>query len=138
MNWRFAEACDLPLLAKLNRVLIRDEGAQNPMTLPQLEERMRVWLGSPYRAVLFEEGSTTVGYALFRSEEEGVHLRQFLIARDVRRRGYGREGLQILLEEVWPKGVFVTVEVLHHNESALAFWRSVGFRDHARTLKIHT
>ncbi len=71
MNWRFAEACDLPLLAKLNDELIRDEGAQNPMTLPQLQERMRVWVDSQYRAVLFEEGFTTVGYGLFRSEERG-------------------------------------------------------------------
>ena len=56
----------------------------------------------------------------------------------MRRRGYGRWGIQNLLQEVWPKGGFVTVEVLHHNESALAFWQALGFIDHARTLKIST
>ena len=72
MNYRFAEACDLPLLAQLNHELIRDEGADNPMTLAQLEERMRIWLSSQYRAVVFEEASATAGYALFRSDEDGV------------------------------------------------------------------
>jgi len=108
------------------------------MTLIQLEERMRRWLDSQYRAVLFEEGSQTVGYALFRSDEEGVHLRQFFIVRELRRHGYGREGVRMLLEEVWPKGNRVTVEVLDQNGSALAFWQAIGFRDHARTLKTST
>lgn len=138
MNYRFAKACDLPLLAQLNYELVRDEGADNPMTLTQLQERMRGWLNAQYRAVLFEEASTTAGYALFRSDEEGIHLRHFFIARSMRRRGYGRRGIQMLLQEVWPKGGFVTVEVLNHNGSALGFWRALGFIDHARTLKIST
>jgi GNAT superfamily N-acetyltransferase len=138
VNYRFAETCDLSLLAQLNHELIRDEGADNPMTLTQLQERMRIWLSSQYRAVLFEEASATAGYALFRSDEEGIHLRHFFIARSMRRRGYGRRGIQILLQEVWPKGSLVTVEVLHHNESALAFWQALEFIDHTRTLKIST
>jgi predicted acetyltransferase len=136
--YRFAEHRDLALLARLNRQLIHDERADNPMTLIQLEERMRRWLASQYRAVLFEEGSQMVGYALFRSDEEGVRLRHFFIVRALRRRGYGREGVRMLLEEVWPKGNRVTVEVLDHNESALAFWRAIGFIGHARTLKTST
>lgn len=88
MNYRFAKACDLPLLAQLNDELVRDEGADNPMTLTQLQERMRGWLNAQYRAVLFEEASTTAGYALFRSDEEGIHLRHFFIARSMRQLSY--------------------------------------------------
>jgi hypothetical protein len=129
---------DPPLLAQLNYELVRDEGADNPMTLTQLQERMRGWLRAQYRAVLFEEASTTAEYKLFRSDEEGIHLRHFSIARSMRRRGEWPTGIQILLQEVWRKGGFVTVEVLQHNESALGFWRAHGFIDHARTLKIST
>ena len=135
---RFAAEHDLPLLAELNHQLIHDENADNPMTPRQLEERIRHWLASQYQAVLFELAANTVGYALFRLDEDGVYLRHFFICRTMRRRGYGRAAVGLLLREVLPKGRRVTVEVLHHNESALAFWKAVGFMDHARTLRILT
>jgi len=134
---RLADQGDLPLLARLNHELIQDEGANHPMTLDELQARMHGWLSARYQAVLFEESSQTVGYALFRQEEEGVHLRQFFIARGMRRRGYGREAMELLLQEVWPKAGRVTVEVLHHNAAALAFWRvsaSRTTREHSRAL----
>ena len=48
-----------------------------------------------------------------------------------RRRGIGRRIVERLRAEVFPRGMRVTVEVLVHNERALAFWRAVGFADHA-------
>ena len=75
---------------------------------------------------------------MFRAEEDGVYLRQFFICRNVRRRGYGRGAVGLLLREVLPKGRSVAVEALNHNESALAFWRAVGFQDYARALRILT
>jgi len=136
VKWRFATDCDLPLLAELNHQLINDEGADNPMTHAQLQDRMGGWLASQYQVVLFEVASQNVGYALFRTDEDGVYLRQFFICRTKRRRGYGRRAVELLLREVVPKGRSVTVEVLDHNESALAFWRTVGFVDHARMLRL--
>jgi hypothetical protein len=50
--YRQAAADDAPLLAELNHQLIRDEGHRNPMTVPQLEERMRQWLASEYGVTL--------------------------------------------------------------------------------------
>jgi GNAT superfamily N-acetyltransferase len=138
MQYRFAGEQDLLLLAELNHQLIRDERADNPMTVVQLQKRMRGWLGSQYQAVLFEVASETVGYALFRVDEDGVYVRQFFICRSVRRRGWGRAAVGLLLREVLPKGRSVGVEVLDRNESTLAFWRAVGFLDHARTLRILT
>lgn len=129
VNYRRAEEGDLGLLARLNHELIRDEGADNPMSLRQLERRMQKWLRTDYSAVLFQEASQTVGYALFRSMEEGIQLRQFFIAREMRRRGYGRKSIALLLHEVWPKGSRITVEVLNP-------WKALGFEEYARTLRI--
>src|SRR5690606_1813350 len=53
MQWRYATDEDVKLLAELNRQLIVDEGHHNPMGMPSLERRMRAWLASEYRAVLF-------------------------------------------------------------------------------------
>lgn len=64
LKLRFATAADLPLLAQMNRKLIRDERADNPMSVLQLEERMRGWLDGEYRAVLFERDEAPVAYAL--------------------------------------------------------------------------
>lgn len=104
------------------------------MTVAQLEERMRRWLAAEYRAVLFEAADGPAGYALFRSDEDGVYLRQFLVQRALRRRGLGRAAVRLLLEEVFPRGVRVWLQVLEQNEGGLAFWRALGFRPHARTL----
>jgi hypothetical protein len=71
MKYRFAREQDLLLLAELNHQLICDERADNPMPVLQLQKRMRGWLASQYQAVLFEVASETVGYALFRVDEEG-------------------------------------------------------------------
>ena len=56
---RFAREGDVAVLGELNHQLIRDEGHRNPMTVPELEERMRGWIeSSAYRAVILElEGS---------------------------------------------------------------------------------
>ena len=55
MTFRIATQSDCALLAELNHQLIRDEGHRNAMTVPELEARLRTWLASEYRAVIFEE-----------------------------------------------------------------------------------
>jgi len=131
---RFATAADLPRLAAWNRELIEDQGSDNPMTVAQLEARMQRWLAGPYRAVLFEVADGPAGYALFQIDEDGVHLRQLLVPRALRRRGVGRAAVRLLLDEVFPRGARVWLQVLEQNESGLAFWSALGFRPHARTL----
>jgi GNAT superfamily N-acetyltransferase len=131
---RFATAADLPRLAAWNRELIEDERSDNPMSVAQLEERMRRLLAGDYRAVLFEVADGPGGYALFRVDEDGVYLRQLLVPRALRRRGLGRAAMHLLLDEVFPRGARVWLQVLEQNESGLAFWRALGFRPHARTL----
>ena len=58
-------------------------------------------------------------------------MRQLFVDRAQRRRGLGRRIVEVLREEIFPRGVRVTIQVLVHNERAIAFWRAVGFRDHA-------
>jgi ribosomal protein S18 acetylase RimI-like enzyme len=133
---RQATEADLPLLARWNRELIEDERADNPMTVGQLELRLRGWLAGDYDAVLFEEGGEPVAYALFLPDEGGVYLRQFFVSRAHRRRGAGREAFRLFRERCVPPGASLSLDVLVHNERALAFWRALGLREHALRFRL--
>jgi predicted acetyltransferase len=136
MTFRHATLNDCALLAELNLRLIRDEGHRNPMTVPELEQRMRGWLASEYAAVFFEDGGEVVAYALYRDQPEEIYLRQLFVVLDRRRKGIGREVVKILRSKIWPTNRRLTVEVLVHNTAAIAFWRAVGYRDYCLTLEI--
>ena len=136
-HYRMARSGDVPLLARLNRQLIEDEGHRNTgMTVEQLEERMRGFLEGAYEAVLFERDEEVVAYELHRDDGESIYLRQLFVQRDCRREGIGRRVVQLLGEEVWPMEKRIAVEVLMHNETGLAFWRSVGFEEYCMTLEM--
>jgi predicted acetyltransferase len=136
MKFRKASLNDCLVLAKLNHQLIRDEGHRNTMTIPELEQRMRNWIESDYSAILFEDGPQLVAYALFREQPHEIYLRQLFVVRNLRRQGFGRKAMQILLSEVWPKNKRLTVEVLIKNTTAVTFWRAMGYSDYALTLEI--
>ena len=135
LSWREASDADLGLLAEWNHQLIRDEGHRNPMTVTQLADRMKQWLQGEYRAVLFSTDAP-VAYALFSRKTDPLYLRQLFVRRDCRRTGVGRAAMAILREQIWPKDVRLTVEVLCTNQTAVAFWRSVGYRDYSLQLEI--
>lgn len=135
MELRTAVERDLPLLAELNRQLIRDEGHSNPMSVEELQSRMRAWLARTYTAVMFLSEGAVVGYALYRTDNAGIFLRQFFIRREKRRRGLGREAMDLLSSRVWPAGATVTLEALRSNQSAIDFWHALGFEDYALTLR---
>ena len=136
MDYRVATVDDAPLLADLNRQLIQDEAHRNPMTLDELEARMRGWLASgEYAAILFAEESAAVAYALYRDDGDSIYLRQFFVSRDHRRRGIGRAAMALLLQDVLPRGKRVRLDVLVGNQRAHQFWRSVGFADYAITME---
>lgn len=136
MTFRFAGSDDCPVLAELNHQLIQDEGHRNRMTIAELEQRMRSWLSSEYRAVVFHENECLVAYALFREQSNEVYLRQFFVIRNHRRRGIGRRAMEMLRFQIWAKTKRLTVEALVTNKSAVAFWRAVGFSDYSLTLGI--
>jgi GNAT superfamily N-acetyltransferase len=136
MEHRFAADADLDLLAEWNHQLIRDEGHRNRMTASELRERMRGWLAGEYRAVIFGSHSEPLAYALYAERAAEIYLRQLFVKRDRRHEGIGREAIAILRSRIWPRDKRLTVEVLVANESAVAFWRSVGYRDYCLTLEI--
>ena len=136
MNFRRATLDDCAVLAELNHQLIRDEGHRNPMTVQELEQRMKGWLASDYAAMLFENDAEVVAYALYREEAEEIYLRQLFVARHRRRQGLGRQAMEILRSQIWPKHKRLTVGVLVRNTAAIAFWRTVGYEDYSLTLEI--
>jgi len=121
-------AADGLLLGQWNAALIRDEGHDNSMTVPELAERMREWLAGEYRARIFVCDGSDAGYALYRELPEFVHLRQFYVVAERRRSGIGRAALRALAAE-FPPLKRVVVEAMIGNSRALAFWRAMGFAD---------
>jgi len=136
MTSRPATTDDSSLLAELNHQLIRDEGHRNRMTVTELEQRMRGWLTSDYRAMLFEDEGNVVAYALFREHPEEIYLRQLFVIRDRRSQGIGHRAVEILRSQVWPKTKRLTVDVLAANKRGSAFWRQVGYSDYCLSLEI--
>jgi predicted acetyltransferase len=136
MTFRRATLDDCALLAELNHQLILDEGHRNRLTVPELERRLKTWLASEYTAILFEEGSDVVAYALYREQPQEIYLRQLLVVRNRRRQGIGRKAVEILHSKLWPLNKRLTVDVLVQNTAAVAFWRAVGYKDYCLTLEI--
>jgi GNAT superfamily N-acetyltransferase len=85
--------------------------------------------GTPACGGMTAAGSASVAYALLRDTPEWVHLRQFFVARDRRRRGIGARAVALLRDSVIPPDKPVIVEAMVWNHPALAFWRAVGFAD---------
>ncbi|SRR5260221_11818864 len=98
LSFRLADPADAELLGRLNFQLIRDEGHRNPMSEPELADRMREWLRSEeYQAAIFFLEADLIAYLLWRKEADGqVYLRQFFVARDWRGRGIGKTAFHII------------------------------------------
>ena len=106
---RRATRADCTLLGALNHQLIQDEGHRNPMTPLELAKRMRLWIGrGGYTALLFEEGGAVAAYALYREGPDEIYLRHLFVVRDRRRRGFGRRVMEMLREQIWPRGKRLT------------------------------
>lgn len=142
LELRTAGLPDLPLIARMNRDLIQDEGARNPMGLAELEARARGFMtGGEWQFEIVERDGRPIGYALWRwrddvSEEAGrsIFLRQFFLERAERGRGTGQQAFRLLMAERFPAGARVSLEVLHGNETGGAFWRRLGFLPFAHHL----
>ena len=57
------------------------------------------------------------------------------VVRHRRRRGLGRQAVEILRSQFRSKTKRRTVEVLVANERAIAFWRAVGYTDYCLRLE---
>lgn len=133
---RSATPDDSARLAKLNRELIRDEGHRNPMDETQLATRMRGWLKGEYEASLFIYAGEVIGYALYREDSDALYLRQFLINREWRRQGLGRQAFELLATDLRQRKPMMRLDVLSHNDLGIAFWRALGFQDYCVTMEL--
>jgi GNAT superfamily N-acetyltransferase len=136
LRYRAASLDDVLLLARLNHELIQDEGHRNPMTLAQLEGRMRGWLAAEHRAALFEREGAAVAYVLYSADGPSIHVRHVYVVRSLRRQGIGAHVMRYLAGHVWPSDARVTLDVLVGNKGAQAFYESLGFAPYALTLEI--
>jgi hypothetical protein len=96
-----ATPADAPALAVLNLRLIQDEGHPNSMTVPQLQERMAVWLTGTCVAWMAVQTSATIGYCLARDDGDAVYIRQLCSAPSSRRRGIGKALVNGLSATAW-------------------------------------
>ena len=136
ISYRFATERDLDLLAQWNYQLIQDEDQRNRLSLAQLRDRMHVWISEDYRAVLFESNQIPVAYALFRENDDEIHLIHLYVDRKKRRQGIGHYCVDILRLELWPSDKRLIIEALVKNESTIQFWRSIGFSPYRLTMEI--
>jgi ribosomal protein S18 acetylase RimI-like enzyme len=122
-----ATLADLPRLAEMNQRLIEDEGHPNPMTVPELAERMAQWLAGEYAAHVLREGDEIAAYALIRDDGETWYLRHLYVERSHRRQGLATALLDWLYAHVWTDKP-VRLDVLAHNTAAIAFYEAYGFK----------
>jgi len=118
---------DITLLAKMNKQLIEDEKANNLMDITQLENRMNDFLNNGYKAFLFIIEEKIIGYALCDMTKEPKYLRQFFIKREERRKHYGKNAFNKLLEKLETKEI--EIDVLKWNEGGIKFWENIGFKE---------
>lgn len=116
---------DCRYLAQLNKELIDAEGSDNPMGLDELEARMRNFLQTVYEAYFFMAGEDVVGYALVKNDCQPLYIRQFMIRKEYRRKHYGKQAFEMLLDQFEVNSF--DIEVLSKNPQGIKFWESVGF-----------
>ena len=122
-----AESSDAKRLAELNKCLIEDEQHPNPMNITELTTRMREWLATDYICYIAKQNGHIVGYCLYRDDGGYYYMRQLYVDRAHRRKGIATQLLDWLYENVWTDKK-VRLDVLAHNEDAVAFYKRYGFR----------
>ncbi len=122
-----AKLGDVKRLAELNRCLIEDEQHPNSMNIAELTERMNEWLATDSICYTVKEKGHIIAYCLYRDDGEHYYMRQLYVDRAHRRKGIATQLLDWLYENVWTDKK-VRLDVLAHNEDAVAFYKRYGFR----------
>ena len=122
-----ATLSDIGKLVEMNKRLIEDERHPNLMNARQLVQRMTEWLEGEYTCYLATEDGSTVAYCLFRYDGEYYHMKHLFVERGHRRRRIATKLLGWMYQNIWTDKK-VRLDVLPHNEEAIAFYKSYGFR----------
>jgi len=127
---------EIPLVAKWNVQLHEDEGSK-PMSIGAAEERYRRWLREGlYKGVIFRVNGAPIGYVIYEHRKkspdfrdtESVYIRQFFIAREFRRRGYGTTAFYMVVKKFVPNNTSVKLNVKSSNPLGQEFWETLGFK----------
>lgn len=140
---RSANQSDLPSLTQMNKKLIEDEGSRNPMSMNELQERMRNWILGNWNVDVLQDDDKIIGYAVYQisndeyfPEKKSVYLRQFFIQSEHRNKGYGSLGIRFLRETRFPKVCAVSIDVLSSNTKGVHFWSKAGFQTYYLNMKL--
>lgn len=118
------EDCDE--LVKMNTQLIIDE--QFDVILPQdkMIERMKDFIqGSVYDCYLMVHDNVVCGYCLADKTKTPLYLRHLFVKKEHRRKGFGKQAIQMLLQMY--KTGSLDIEVMAWNANAIKFYESIGF-----------
>ena len=107
---------------QLNKVL--DQLTSENVAL--LADRMSGRLQAEYRGYLGLIGDRIVAYCLYRDDGDYYYLRQLYVDRDCRRRGLATQLLDWMYANIWADKK-VRLDVLIHNQNAIAFYQGYGF-----------
>jgi len=127
---------EIPLVAKWNVQLHEDE-ASKPMSIRAAEARYRQWLmDGSYKGIIFKVSKIPIGYVIYEHrkrlpdsrDSDSFYIRQFFIAREFRRKGYGTTAMSIVLEKLVPNNTTVKLTVKSSNPLGQRFWESLGFK----------
>jgi GNAT superfamily N-acetyltransferase len=128
---------DVPMLARWEAQLAKEEDDGATQTLAEREARLRDWMASGQCIVhVFERAQVSHGCVTWGSHgPREVFVREFFVEPSARRQGVGRAGVALMRAHVWPRDARVSLRVQIGNASALAFWRACGFSDYSVTLE---
>jgi GNAT superfamily N-acetyltransferase len=138
--WRRCTPADAALLAELNAVLSRDEGADPVGSLDDYVQRMRTWLEEGrYEAALAESDAGVIAYVVWRNDPDyaDVFVRQFFVVPDHRGRGLGRRLFEQAAHEYW-EGQPLRLDVYDSNPRGGVFWERLGFVPYSRLMRRST
>jgi len=122
-----ATLADVDTLATLNKRLIEDEQYPNPMNVEQLAERMAGWLQTEYKGYLVIINENIAAYCLYRDDGKYHYLRHLYVDRGFRRLGIATQLMDWMYANIWTNKP-VRLDVLIHNDSAIAFYKQYGFK----------
>jgi GNAT superfamily N-acetyltransferase len=132
---RAIEQREIAQVARWNVQLHEDENSP-PMSIDAASQRIRRWLEErTFKGVVFVVDGKAVGYLLYalrpiHPDERGeasVYVRQFFIARESRRHGYGTQAFRAFVAEWVPADSKVMLDVKVSNPAGQGFWESLGF-----------
>ena len=139
---RPAESEDIGPLGRMNEQFIAEEGSRNPMSLAQLEQRMRGWLSEGWGLIVIELDGEIAGYMLFLErgdeyypDQREIYVRHFYITPEHRGRSLGSGAFERIAEAHFPPGARVVLEVLETNPRGRQFWDRIGFRSYCTQMQ---